>query len=69
MIKYYDCTIEYHRGKANVVVDALSRKSRLLESALCGVRAALLCELRGSNLRRQSEDSNLQKKLGNPRKA
>ena len=26
LIKYYDCTIEYHRGKANVVADALSRK-------------------------------------------
>ena len=26
-IKYYDCVIDYHSGKANVVVDALSRKS------------------------------------------
>ncbi|TYK14148.1 retrotransposon protein, putative, Ty3-gypsy sub-class [Cucumis melo var. makuwa] len=29
-------------GKANVVVDALSRKSRLLKSVLCGIRATLL---------------------------
>ncbi|KAA0063711.1 DNA/RNA polymerases superfamily protein [Cucumis melo var. makuwa] len=29
LIKDYDCTIEYHPGKANVVEDALSRKSRL----------------------------------------
>ncbi|KAL5810818.1 hypothetical protein ACOSQ3_027555 [Xanthoceras sorbifolium] len=33
LIKYYDCVIEYHLGKANVVADALSRKS------LCALRA------------------------------
>ena len=27
LIKYYDCVIDYHPGKANVVVDALSRKT------------------------------------------
>ena len=27
MIKYYDLIIDYHSGKANVIVDALSRKS------------------------------------------
>ena len=26
LIKDYDCTIEYHSGKANIVADALSRK-------------------------------------------
>ena len=26
-IKYFDCVIDYHSGKANVVADALSRKS------------------------------------------
>ena len=27
LIKDYDCVIDYHPGKANVVVDALSRRS------------------------------------------
>ncbi|KAA0042309.1 reverse transcriptase [Cucumis melo var. makuwa] len=93
LIKDYDCTIEYHPGKANVVADALSRKSRLPKSALCGIRVVLLNELRGSKavvttedsgsllaqfqvrsslvteiVRRQSEDSNLQKKFEKSKK-
>ena len=27
LFKDYDCIIDYHRGKANVVADALSRKT------------------------------------------
>ena len=27
LVKDYDCTIQYHFGKANVMADALSRKS------------------------------------------
>ena len=34
LIKYYDCVIDYHPGKANVVVDALSRKSMQTLQAL-----------------------------------
>ncbi|KAA0067805.1 Retrotransposable element Tf2 [Cucumis melo var. makuwa] len=57
LIKDYDCTIEYHPCKANVVADALSRKSRLPKSALCGIRVALLNELRGSKAVVTTEDS------------
>ena len=34
LIKYYDCVIDYHPGKANVVADALSRKSIQMLRAL-----------------------------------
>ncbi|KAA0060864.1 retrotransposon protein, putative, Ty3-gypsy sub-class [Cucumis melo var. makuwa] len=85
--------LKEHECKANVVADALSRKSRLPKSALCGIRVAFLNELRGSKavvttedsgsllaqfqvrsslvteiVRRQSEDSNLQKKFEKSKK-
>ncbi|TYK01017.1 reverse transcriptase [Cucumis melo var. makuwa] len=93
VIAYYSRQLKEHECKANVVVDALSRKSRLSKSALCGIQVALLNELRGSKaevtiedsgsllaqfqvrsslvteiVRRQLEDSNLQKKLEKSKK-
>ena len=32
LIKDYDCIIDYHPGKANVVADALSRKDKVIKS-------------------------------------
>ena len=48
MIKDYDCTVEYHLGKVNVVVDALSRKSRGGASSLNAVRVTPLKEFKNS---------------------
>ena len=44
MIKYYDLTINYHPGKANVVADALSRKSGVSLAALITQQPMLLKE-------------------------
>jgi len=48
LIKDYDCTIEYHQGKANVVADALSRKSRGGMSSLNAVEVTMLKEFKSS---------------------
>lgn len=51
LIKDYDCTINYHLGKANVVADALSRKS--LNSIVClrVERTAFFQELKDLNVK------------------
>ena len=57
MIKDYDCTIEYHPGKANVVADALSRRP---ESSLSHMRSCylpLLVDLRALGVILEAEDS------------
>ncbi|MBN8156762.1 hypothetical protein J0J30_22330 [Vibrio vulnificus] len=42
LLKDYDCTIEYHPGKANVVADALSRKS---SSSVASLKVRILPHL------------------------
>ena len=57
LIKDYDCTIEYHPGKANVVADALSRRP---ESSLSHMRSGylpLLVDLRALGVMLEVEDS------------
>ena len=57
LIKDYDCTIEYHPGKANVVEDALSRR---LESSLSHMRSGylpLLVDRRALGVILEVEDS------------
>ena len=51
LIKDYECTIEYHPGKANVVADALSRKSTGSISHLKAVYLPRLVDLRSLGVR------------------
>lgn len=48
LVKDYDCVINYHPGKANVVADALSRKSGSLLSSM--IQKPLLLELQRNEL-------------------
>jgi len=52
LIKDYDCTIEYHPGKANVVANALSRKNKATLGRLTVGKERQLAELKemGANL-------------------
>ena len=50
LLKDYDLTIEYHLKKANVLADALSRKSSGSLSYIHIVRIPLLLELRALNV-------------------
>ncbi|TYK29096.1 DNA/RNA polymerases superfamily protein [Cucumis melo var. makuwa] len=73
VIAYASRQLKEHECKANIVADALSRKSRLPKSALCGIRIILLNELRGSKAVVTTEDSGsllaqFQKKLGKSKK-
>ena len=57
LIKDYECTIEYHPGKANVVADALSMKSTSSISHLKAVYLPRLVELRSLGVRLDLTDT------------
>ena len=50
MLSDYDCTIEYHLGRANVVADELSRKSQGRVDAIYASCVPLLAELRSTGV-------------------
>ena len=57
LIKDYDCTIEYHPEKANVVADSLSQKSTVILSNIKAMYLPLLLESRTLNAKLTVEDS------------
>ena len=57
LIKDYECTIEYHPGKANVVIDALSGRPMSSLSHLRVVHLPQLIELRSLGVRLKLIDS------------
>ncbi|NEY13651.1 hypothetical protein DDE04_09120 [Bifidobacterium pseudocatenulatum] len=57
LIKDYDCTINYHPGKANVVADALSRKSSARLAGMWSVYDTLINELRSLEVKLEATSS------------
>ena len=57
LLKDYDCTIRYHPGKANVVADALSRKSTSFMASLVVKQWKLLERNYDSNIIRKGQYS------------
>ncbi|KAM1052425.1 hypothetical protein ACFX2J_000022 [Malus domestica] len=56
LLSDYDCTIEYHLGRANVVVDALRRKTPVRLNALYACHVHLLADLRSIRVKLGVED-------------
>ncbi|GJW19267.1 putative reverse transcriptase domain-containing protein [Tanacetum coccineum] len=52
----YDCEIRYHPGKANVVVDALSRKERVKPKRVRAINMTLQSSIKDRILAAQKED-------------
>ena len=59
LLKDYDCTIEYHPGKANVVTDALSQKMvEIMAGTICYRRENLVA-LRAMNVNLEVGENHL----------
>ncbi|XP_068319687.1 uncharacterized protein [Pyrus communis] len=56
LLSDYDCTIDYHPGRANVVADALNRKSQGRINALYASHIPLLADSRSNGVRLKAED-------------
>jgi hypothetical protein len=50
LIKDYDCVIDYHPGKANVVADALSRKGKIVKNDMEIKEQGSIVELKNMGL-------------------
>ena len=50
LVKDYDCTINYHPGKANVMADALNRKSTSTIAHLITTQAHILQDLESMDI-------------------
>ncbi|GKC05009.1 putative transcription factor/ chromatin remodeling BED-type(Zn) family protein [Tanacetum coccineum] len=57
LFSYYDCEIRYHPGKANVVVDALSRKERVKPKRVRAMNMTLQSSIKDRILAAQKEAS------------
>ena len=57
LLQYYDCIIQYHPGKTNVVANALSRKSVGSLAAIRGCQRQLLKDLRSLQVHMRVLDS------------
>ncbi|XP_070660544.1 uncharacterized protein [Malus domestica] len=56
LLSDYDCTIEYHPGRANAVADALSRKTLARLNAIYDCHVPLLADLRSIGVELGMED-------------
>ena len=45
LVKDYDCSINYHPGKANIMADALSRKHSSFSVALLTIQKEIILDL------------------------